>query len=150
MGRQKPVKIFVMGKNVWRQEDSWPLARARETRYYLHSAGKANTLSGDGTLSTLAPGTEPADQYLCDPANPAPTRGGPLRSVPGYDTGRNRFVKRRDLPRPHLLFGLFRIRLQPRCEEEPSLEQPGIVPLEAGSDGITERAPERHVSLRGV
>ena len=36
---EKPVKIFVMGKNEWRDEDDWPLARAKSTRYYLHSAG---------------------------------------------------------------------------------------------------------------
>ena len=41
--REKPVKIYVMGKNVWRSEDDWPLARAHTTRYYLHSAGGANT-----------------------------------------------------------------------------------------------------------
>jgi hypothetical protein len=78
MGSEKPVKLFVMGKNVWREEEGWPLARAKATSYYLHSAGKANTLSGDGTLSTTAPATEAADKYVYDPADPAPTRGGPL------------------------------------------------------------------------
>ena len=78
MGGEKPVKLFVMGKNVWREEQDWPLSRAQETRYYLHSSGKANTLSGDGTLSTATPTTENADQYVYDPANPVPTRGGPL------------------------------------------------------------------------
>jgi len=78
MGSEKPVKLFVMGKNAWREEDGWPLARARATSYYLHSAGKANTLRGDGMLSTTAPATETADQYVYDPADPVPTRGGPL------------------------------------------------------------------------
>lgn len=78
MGSEKPVKLFVMGKNVWREEEGWPLARAKETRYYLHSAGKANTLSGNGVLATFAPTVEPADKYVYDPADPAPTRGGPL------------------------------------------------------------------------
>ncbi len=76
--QEKPVKIFVMGKNVWREEDSWPLARATTTSYYLHSAGDANSLTGDGTLSTSAPARETADKFLYDPADPAPTRGGPL------------------------------------------------------------------------
>ena len=80
--REKPVRIFVMGRNTWREEDGWPLARARETRYYLHSGGKANTLSGDGTLSNESPATEPADQYVYDPANPVPTHGGPVPVVP--------------------------------------------------------------------
>ena len=75
---EKPVKLFVLGKNVWREEDDWPLARARNTRFYLHSQGKANSLSGDGTLSTSEPSSEHADQYVYDPADPVPTRGGPL------------------------------------------------------------------------
>jgi len=74
----KRVRIFVMGANQWRDEDEWPLARARETKYYLHSAGKANAANGDGVLSTVAPTAETNDQYTYDPANPAPTVGGPL------------------------------------------------------------------------
>ncbi len=63
------MKIFVMGKNIWREEDSWPIERAQPTRDYLHSAGKANTLSGDGVLSTTAPAGEAPDKYLYDPAD---------------------------------------------------------------------------------
>lgn len=74
----KPVKLFVMGTNEWRSEDDWPVARAVATRYYLHSSGKANSLRGDGTLSTIAQHSESPDQYVYDPANPAPTVGGPL------------------------------------------------------------------------
>ncbi len=76
--REKPVKIFVMGKNEWREEDDWPLERARATRFCLHSAGGANGLNGDGTLSTEAPQGEPQDRFLYDPADPVPTIGGPL------------------------------------------------------------------------
>jgi putative CocE/NonD family hydrolase len=75
---EKPVKIFVMGENQWREEDDWPLARARETHYFLHSAGRANSLSGDGVLTPAAPQAEPADHFVYDPADPAPTIGGPL------------------------------------------------------------------------
>ena len=78
MAQEKPVRIFVMGKNVWRDEDDWPLARAKLTRYYLHSEGKANTLSGDGMLSPALPGSEPADKYVYDPDDPVPTHGGPI------------------------------------------------------------------------
>ncbi len=74
----KPVKIFVMGDNQWRDEDDWPLARAQATKYYLHSSGKANSLRGDGALSTTAPKAEVADTYTYDPADPAPTIGGLL------------------------------------------------------------------------
>lgn len=75
---EKPVKIFVMGSNVWREEDDWPLARARNTKYYLHSSGGANSVRGDGTLSTAIPNSESFDHYLYDPANPVMTVGGPL------------------------------------------------------------------------
>ncbi len=74
----KPVRIFVMGKNEWRDEDGWPLARAKTTRYFLHASRNANSIGGDGALSTASPGAEAADSYVYDPANPVPTVGGPL------------------------------------------------------------------------
>jgi putative CocE/NonD family hydrolase len=77
-GTGKAVQIFVMGLNQWRQEDDWPLARAKETKYFLRSHGDANSTRGAGTLSTTAPGQEPSDKYTYDPGNPAPTVGGPL------------------------------------------------------------------------
>jgi uncharacterized protein len=81
---QKPVKIFVMGENKWRYEDTWPLERAKETRYHLHSAGKANSASGDGELSTESSHGEAPDAYLYDPLNPVPTTGGPLCCDPEH------------------------------------------------------------------
>jgi len=75
---EKPVKIFVMGKNEWREEEDWPLARAKNTKFYLHSAGVAQTANGDGTLSTVAPGTEKTDEFKYDPNDAVPTLGGPL------------------------------------------------------------------------
>jgi len=72
----KPVKIFVMGANHWRDEDDWPLTRAKATKYFLHSTGKANSMRGNGTLSTTAPIKEASDQYVYDPAHPVPTIGG--------------------------------------------------------------------------
>jgi uncharacterized protein len=78
MAREKPVKIFVMGKNVWRDEDSWPLARAKNRLYYLHSGGRAKTLNRDGELSSVRPATEPPDKYVYDPADPVLTKGGAI------------------------------------------------------------------------
>jgi putative CocE/NonD family hydrolase len=75
---QKPVTIFVMGLNQWRQEDDWPLTRAKSTKYFLHSQGAANSAGGSGSLSIKAPNEEPPDHYVYDPANPVPTIGGPL------------------------------------------------------------------------
>jgi hypothetical protein len=68
-----------MGENKWRDEDSWPLDRAKETKYFLHSAGKANSASGDGALSTSASASsESTDSFVYDPGDPVPTVGGPL------------------------------------------------------------------------
>jgi len=80
----KPVRIFLMGANQWREEDDWPLARAQSTKYFLHSTGKANSLRGDGTLSTATPSRESTDEYVYDPANPVPTVGGPLCCDSGH------------------------------------------------------------------
>src|SRR5882762_7548984 len=73
---EAPIRIFVMGENGWRDEQEWPLARARATRLYLHSGGTANTRMGDGTLSEKTPGTERPDTYAYDPRYPVPTYGG--------------------------------------------------------------------------
>ena len=79
---EKPVKIFVMGRNDWREEDDWPLERAKATRYYLHSTKPANGLEGDGTLNTTMPAEEKPDQYIYDPKDAVPTIGGPLCCEP--------------------------------------------------------------------
>jgi putative CocE/NonD family hydrolase len=68
--KDPPVRIFVMGENVWRDENEWPIARTQWTKYFLHSNGQANTLSGNGTLSSAGPASEPTDSYSYDPANP--------------------------------------------------------------------------------
>jgi hypothetical protein len=77
VGNEPPVKIFVMGRNEWRTEQDYPLARTRYQPFYLHSSGRANTRSGDGRLSWQKPsGTQPADQFTYDPADPLRS-GGP-------------------------------------------------------------------------
>ena len=79
-----PVRIFVMGDDAWRDEQEWPLARAVETKYYLHSSGKANSKHGDGSLSTVSPQSEAPDVYLYNPDNPVPTTGGALCCNPYF------------------------------------------------------------------
>ena len=78
MDDEPPVRIFVMGENVWRSEDEWPLARTRYTHYYLHGGGSANTMRGDGALATEPPGDGPPDRYSYDPEDPVPTVGGQI------------------------------------------------------------------------
>ena len=73
-----PVRIFVMGRNEWRDEQESPLARARDTRFSLGATKGANGVAGDGTLVKTAPAREPPDRYDYDPVNPVPTVGGRL------------------------------------------------------------------------
>src|SRR5215470_3194302 len=79
---EAPVKIFVMGENVWRDEQEWPLARTRYTPYYLHSQGQANSLHGDGHLDPAVPGEETPDSFVYDPNDPVPTCGGNTLIIP--------------------------------------------------------------------
>ncbi|MBS1851179.1 MAG: CocE/NonD family hydrolase [Acidobacteria bacterium] len=77
--QDKPVRIFVLGKNEWRDENEWPLARAKSTRYYLQSSGNANSAHGDGSFALQAPDAPSSrDTFVYDPAKPVPTHGGPL------------------------------------------------------------------------
>jgi putative CocE/NonD family hydrolase len=80
--REAPIKIFVMGENVWREEQEWPLARTQYTPYYFHSRGGANSLHGDGGLSPAPPAQEAPDTYVYDPRDPVPTRGGNTLVIP--------------------------------------------------------------------
>jgi putative CocE/NonD family hydrolase len=73
-----PVRIFVMGDNVWRDEQEFPLARAVATSYRLRSSSGANSIRGDGRLDLEAPGSEKPDSFVYDPGNPVPTIGGRL------------------------------------------------------------------------
>ena len=73
------VKLFVMGDNVWRDEDDWPLARTRWTPWYLHAGG---------SLSLLPPAAGAApSRYTYDPGDPAPTVGGSSLIIGGPDGG---------------------------------------------------------------
>src|SRR5262245_2688304 len=73
---EPPIKLFVMGVNVWREENEWPLPRTRYPHYYVHSQGKANSLRGDGGLGPIAPSAESPDHFVYDPNDPVPACGG--------------------------------------------------------------------------
>jgi putative CocE/NonD family hydrolase len=75
---EPPIKLFVMGANVWRDEEAWPLARAVDTPFYLHEGGR---------LCTEPPDAEKPDRYDYDPADPVPTRGGAIVMAPDYPPG---------------------------------------------------------------
>lgn len=71
------IRYYSMGDNQWKTSQQWPPKEAKETRLYLRSGGKANSVFGDGKLSFSAPGAnEPADGFVYDPKNPVQTIGG--------------------------------------------------------------------------
>ncbi|MBS0210143.1 MAG: CocE/NonD family hydrolase [Planctomycetes bacterium] len=93
VGRDEPfrsrVRVFVMGTGdgkktddgrlnhggSWRDEEDWPLKRAKPVNYFLQPEGK---------LSTSAPrGNGGATSFLFDPKNPVPTIGGNISSGDG-------------------------------------------------------------------
>jgi len=72
--RDRRVRIFTMGTNAWRDEDTWPPAGTAVVPLYFRSGGRANTLAGDGRLSPEPPaGDEPADTYTYNPDDPTPS-----------------------------------------------------------------------------
>ena len=93
---EPPVRIFVMGANTWRDEHEWPPARAKFVKYFLHGRGRANSLYGDGGLSTTEPGSdEREDRYSSDPERPVPFITEPtFAQIGGPDDYRP--VERRD------------------------------------------------------
>jgi hypothetical protein len=70
------VQYYVMGRNEWRQADSWPIPGTKHVSWYLGSGGNANTRDGDGVLSLQAPRSTAVDRFDYDPADPVPTLGG--------------------------------------------------------------------------
>src|SRR5262249_53261950 len=95
-----PIRLFVMGENVWRDEEEWPLKRARPTEYYLRSAAEpaiphvAATASRAGRLTNEAPpATEAADNYAYDPHDPVVTENFEVMGP----RDRSRLEMRRDL-----------------------------------------------------
>ena len=73
---EPPVSIFTLGENRWQRLADWPPPTAHRVRYFLHSGGGANSLQGDGTLSTAPPADEQPDRFTYDPGDPVPSLGG--------------------------------------------------------------------------
>ena len=70
------VTYYTMGINKWQTADTWPPAGAQPVTYFLSSGGKANTLYGDGALTTSAPESDKPDSFVNDPMNPVLSYGG--------------------------------------------------------------------------
>src|SRR5262249_51959828 len=70
------VRYYTMGMNKWQTSDTWPPQGAQPMTLYLTSAGKANTVYGDGALATASPNADTPDNFVYDPMNPVPSYGG--------------------------------------------------------------------------
>lgn len=70
------VQYYTMGLNKWQSSEVWPPITAQMTTFFLNSGGKANSLYGDGKLSTTLPAKDAPDALAYDPQNPVPSYGG--------------------------------------------------------------------------
>lgn len=71
------VQYYTMGMNKWQTAENWPPNDVEMTTYYLNSNGNANSLFGDGKLSTKKLESEDlTDAFTYDPMNPVPSYGG--------------------------------------------------------------------------
>lgn len=70
------VQYYLMGSNEWKSSESWPPEAAEMTTFYLNSDGNANTLNGDGKLTSKKAGKDKADSFTYDPLNPVDSYGG--------------------------------------------------------------------------
>jgi uncharacterized protein len=94
------VVYFTMGENKWHVSREWPLAATQFQSWYLQSAGHAESVMGDGILTSTAPQASPPtparagnrkstadpaeaaavaapdDTFTYDPSNPVPSIGG--------------------------------------------------------------------------
>jgi putative CocE/NonD family hydrolase len=138
--REPPVRIFVMGGGdgrrnaagrlqhggTWRYEREWPLARARETTYYL---------SADGGLDPRMPAADEACRtYVFDPAHPVPTLGGAV-------TGFYEMVQLPELDPFWLTYLPAYVRMRSIVQDGPmnQVEQAGIVAAQAPYPRLADR-----------
>ena len=70
------VQYYTMGINTWQSSDQWPPENTKLTTYYLNSKGDANSLYGDGVLTTAVPNNDNPDRFTYDPMNPVTSYGG--------------------------------------------------------------------------
>ncbi len=76
LGERKPVELFYMGVNQWREEDDWPIPGTDYQSFYIRSEGSANSVRGNGVVVKSKPSRLTEDSYVYDPLHPVPTTGG--------------------------------------------------------------------------
>ncbi len=78
------VRYYTMGMNSWQTAATWPPEGVQMVTHYLDSDGNANSIFGDGKLTTGEPGSrDDADAFTYDPFNPVPSYGGNVCCIGG-------------------------------------------------------------------
>ena len=95
--KDAPVSIFVMGDNQWRDEQSWPLYRAKEKILYITSDGSANTPAGSGCLTEKITHESGTDRYEYDPRNPVLSPYGLEADSVMFPSDQRRLAVRQDI-----------------------------------------------------
>ncbi len=76
LAKQPKYTYFTMGSNRWQTSDAWPPKGSETRTFYLSSGGRANSLYGDGVLTTAPPAADRPDAFTYDPATPVLSKGG--------------------------------------------------------------------------
>ena len=71
------VQYYTMGSNKWQSSEIWPPENTEMTTFYLSSNGNANTLNGDGKLTSIRRKVDnKSDSFFYDPMSPVKSNGG--------------------------------------------------------------------------
>ena len=71
------VQYYTMGSNKWQSSEIWPPENIEMTTFYLSSNGNANTLNGDGKLTSIRRKVDnKSDSFSYDPMSPVKSNGG--------------------------------------------------------------------------
>jgi len=71
------VQYYTMGSNKWQSSEIWPPENTEMTTFYLSSNGNANTLNGDGKLTSIRRKVDnKSDSFSYDPMSPVKSNGG--------------------------------------------------------------------------
>ncbi len=71
------VQYYTMGSNKWQSSEIWPPENIEMTTFYLSSNGNANTLNGDGKLTSIRRKVDnKSDSFSYNPMSPVKSNGG--------------------------------------------------------------------------
>lgn len=85
--RLSKVRYFIMGKNEWREADSWPPTNTTDEKYFLSNQNNVlNPTEGlsDGLLTPAPPDHTQKTHYIYNPRDPVLFRGGYMLHGEGW------------------------------------------------------------------